>query len=151
MSAAAGAGIYFEERRGLLTSLWLLLQAQVLGWGRVGSSWWQVGMGCMQYSASLHAACWRSGSPRWVAAPAPPPRNPPPPATHPPPQPHPHLPLCQVMSADSLSPEVYQVICAFNSDLLSQAVGGRTLLVQRLAELVRVRAGRSGWVAGLGC
>lgn len=29
VSAAAGAGIYFEERRGLLTSLWLLLQAQV--------------------------------------------------------------------------------------------------------------------------
>jgi len=31
VSAAAGAGIYFEERRGLLTSLWLLLQAQVQG------------------------------------------------------------------------------------------------------------------------
>ncbi len=30
VSAAAGAGIYFEERRGLLTSLWLVLQAQVL-------------------------------------------------------------------------------------------------------------------------
>jgi hypothetical protein len=29
VSAAAGAGVYFEERRGLLSSLWLLLQAQV--------------------------------------------------------------------------------------------------------------------------
>ena len=36
VSAAAGAGIYFEERRGLLTSLWLLLQAQV-GTGRAAS------------------------------------------------------------------------------------------------------------------
>lgn len=48
MSAAAGAGIYFEERRGLLTSLWLLLQAQVggdalrqrsLGWGWMIGGW----------------------------------------------------------------------------------------------------------------
>ena len=28
VSAAAGAGIFFEERRGVLNSLWLLLQAQ---------------------------------------------------------------------------------------------------------------------------
>ncbi|KAL4441042.1 hypothetical protein ABPG77_010473 [Micractinium sp. CCAP 211/92] len=70
VSAAAGAGIYFEERRGLLTSLWLLLQAQV-------------------------------------------------------------------MLADSLPAELYRTICAFNADLLSQSLGGRTLLVQRLAELLR--------------
>ncbi|KAL4457392.1 hypothetical protein ABPG75_012257 [Micractinium tetrahymenae] len=70
VSAAAGAGIYFEERRGLLTSLWLLLQAQV-------------------------------------------------------------------MLADSLPAELYHTICAFNADLLSQSLGGRTQLVQRLAELVR--------------
>jgi hypothetical protein len=44
------------------------------------------------------------------------------------------------MSADSLPAELYQAICAFNSDLLAQSAGGRTLLVQRLAELVRVRA-----------
>lgn len=41
------------------------------------------------------------------------------------------------MSADSLPAELYQVICAFNADLLSQSAGGRTLLVQRLSELVR--------------
>ena len=29
VSAAAAAGLYFEERRALLSSLWLLLQAQV--------------------------------------------------------------------------------------------------------------------------
>lgn len=32
VSAAAAAGLYFEERRALLSSLWLLLQAQVRGW-----------------------------------------------------------------------------------------------------------------------
>ena len=42
------------------------------------------------------------------------------------------------MSSGSLPPELYAVICAFNADLLSQSLGGRTLLVQRLAELVRV-------------
>lgn len=47
----------------------------------------------------------------------------------------------QVMSAESLPGELYQVICAFNADLLSHAVGGRTVLVQRLTELVRVRGG----------
>lgn len=70
VSAAAGAGIYFEERRGLLTSLWLLLQAQV-------------------------------------------------------------------MSAESLPADLYRSVCAFNADLLSQSLGGRTMLVQRLAELLR--------------
>ncbi len=29
VSAAAAAGLYFEERRALLCSLWMLLQAQV--------------------------------------------------------------------------------------------------------------------------
>ena len=42
------------------------------------------------------------------------------------------------MSGDSLPPELYAVICAFNADLLSHSLGGRTLLVQRLVELVRV-------------
>ena len=56
-----------------------------------------------------------------------------------PPTPYTPLPV-QVMSADSLPAELYQAICAFNSDLLAQSAGGRTLLVQRLAELVRVRA-----------
>jgi len=42
------------------------------------------------------------------------------------------------MSGDSLPPELYAVICAFNADLLSQSLGGRTMLVQRLVELVRV-------------
>lgn len=41
------------------------------------------------------------------------------------------------MSADSLPADLYQAICAFNSDLLSQSVGGRTLLISRLAELLR--------------
>ncbi len=45
----------------------------------------------------------------------------------------------QVMLADSLPAELYRTICAFNADLLSQSLGGRTLLVQRLAELLRVR------------
>ncbi|KAI7838926.1 hypothetical protein COHA_007288, partial [Chlorella ohadii] len=92
VSAAAGAGIYFEERRGLLTSLWLLLQAQVMS----GNS----------LPPELYAA----------------------------------ICLDWVMSCDSLPPELYRlyaVICAFNADLLSQSLGGRTMLVQRLVELVR--------------
>ena len=52
------------------------------------------------------------------------------------------------MSGDSLPPELYAVICAFNADLLSQSVGGRTLLVQRLVELVRVRAAQQCGVVG---
>ena len=44
----------------------------------------------------------------------------------------------QVMSADSLPAELYQAVCSFNADLLSASLGGRMLLVQRLAELVRV-------------
>lgn len=55
---------------------------------------------------------------------------------------HTHPPtLLQVMSGDSLPPELYAVVCAFNADLLSQSLGGRTLLVQRLVELVRVSGG----------
>jgi hypothetical protein len=72
VSAAAGAGVYFEERRGLLASLWLLLQAQV-------------------------------------------------------------------MSTESLPSELYAAICDFNADLLAAAGSdGRSLLLKRLAELVRV-------------
>ncbi|KAL4853554.1 Nuclear pore complex protein NUP205 [Chlorella vulgaris] len=70
VSAAAGAGIYFEERRGLLTSLWLVLQAQV-------------------------------------------------------------------MSADSLPRGLYQAICNFNCELLSHSVSDRTLVIQRLTDLIR--------------
>lgn len=47
------------------------------------------------------------------------------------------------MLADSLPPELYRTICTFNADLLSQSLGGRTMLVQRLAELVRVRGSSS--------
>ena len=62
------------------------------------------------------------------------------------------------MSADSLPPELYQALCAFNAELLSHSAGGRTLLVQRLAELIRVgalagcrrQAGREG-VRRVGC
>ena len=46
------------------------------------------------------------------------------------------------MSADSLPSDLYQAVCAFNTDLLAQTAGGRTLLVQRLTELVRVGAGQ---------
>lgn len=147
MSAAAGAGIYFEERRGLLTSLWLLLQAQV-GTGRVATlgSWaagQQAGAG---RAAGLHRLlCCCSGAARCglcavAATPCALPaskRCPHRPALT---TSHPTAPSAQVMSGDSLPPELYAVICAFNADLLSQSVGGRTLLVQRLVELVRVRA-----------
>ncbi len=50
----------------------------------------------------------------------------------------PFVAFLQVMSGDSLPPELYAVICAFNADLLSQSLGDRTMLVQRLVELVRV-------------
>ena len=33
VTATTGAGVYFEERRGILSSLWLLLQAQVMAAG----------------------------------------------------------------------------------------------------------------------
>lgn len=70
VSAAAAGGILFEERKGLLSSLWLLLQAQV-------------------------------------------------------------------MRVESLNPQLYNLICAFNSDLLSDKEGSSTLLIKSIVEVIR--------------
>ena len=120
VSAAAGAGQYCEERRAQLTSLWLLLQAQVPDGRR----------------PPLPRP---SGLPACLA----PHRTPALPTLHRPPHPpHPrhHFPS-QVLSAGSLPPALYQAVAGFNADLLAARGGGgegRCLLVQRLVELVRV-------------
>lgn len=53
-----------------------------------------------------------------------------------------HTTTCpQVLSAGSLPPELYSLVAAFNAELLGLERDGRTLLVARLVELIRVRQG----------
>lgn len=50
-----------------------------------------------------------------------------------------HLSLApQVLSMASVPQELFQLVCAYNRDLLGLEREGRTVLVERLVELIRV-------------